>query len=187
MNSSPEIPDKFKPFHPPTVGHRLDNPIYVGTLLWDQNSTGIVADTRVLEPNAEGDIIRVPNFCKGIVDQEMWDKQTVRNVRRERLQAARAVKQEAETGKLLNATAPGVAYQVPSYGSCSLPVWPLDNPQLMHSICDEGRAGEKVHGLHLPGARCRHLSKQPPGSRGMAPHRRDLRLEGAAFPLVRGR
>ena len=80
----------LKPFQPPRIGYWLDNPIYYGELLWEQNSTGIVGDTRIVERNAEGDMIRVPDFCKPIVSRETWDAvQAVRQARRDwRKQAA---------------------------------------------------------------------------------------------------
>jgi hypothetical protein len=55
LSAHPEIPAKFKPFEPPTVGYWLDNPIYYGTLRWSQHSTDIVNDVRVVQRNEEED------------------------------------------------------------------------------------------------------------------------------------
>ena len=73
FNADPEIPAEFKPFYPDTIGYWLDNPIYYGELLWEQNATGVVDDTRVVERNAEADMLRVPDFCEPLVAREVWD------------------------------------------------------------------------------------------------------------------
>lgn len=74
LSNDPEIPASYKPFHPSTVGHWLDSRIYAGELVWDVNATGIVADTRVIEPNRSEDIIRVPGFCEPIIKPDVWDE-----------------------------------------------------------------------------------------------------------------
>src|SRR3954454_8529698 len=47
-NTSPEIPDEFKPISPFTMGYRLGSRIYIGELVWGANRTGVVNDTRVI-------------------------------------------------------------------------------------------------------------------------------------------
>ncbi len=109
LNSHPDIAPSLKPFQPPSVGYWLDNPIYYGELLWERNSTGIVGDTRVVERNAEEDMIRVPGFCKPIVSRETWDAvQAVRQARRERVAESRKQK-KGSTDKLIAPRAPGLA------------------------------------------------------------------------------
>jgi len=108
LNDHPDIPDKFKPFQPESIGYWLDNPIYYGELLWEKHSTGIVDDMRVVERNAEEDMLRVPDFCDPLVPRELWDKiQAVRQVRRDRLAKARRVRAE-DNGKQIKPPAPGM-------------------------------------------------------------------------------
>lgn len=108
LNDDPRIPDKHKPFQPETIAYWLDNPIYYGTLRFNQNATGVINDTRVVEANAPDQVLLVPDFCEGLVLRERWDNvQAVRQVRRQRSLEARARKQQSD-GKLLDATAPGL-------------------------------------------------------------------------------
>lgn len=116
LKSNPEIPAKFKEIPATTISSWLDNPIYYGELVWAANSTGIVDDMRVLEPNAEEDIVRVPEFCEGLVPRERWNKvHAVRAARSQRLITARSAKQ-LKTGKQLEAIAPGLALTYPLSG-----------------------------------------------------------------------
>lgn len=108
LNDDPDIPDKFKPFQPPTVGYWLDNPVYSGELVWAQNCTGIVDDMRVVEPNREEDITRVPDFCETIVSREVQEEiWAVRRARREQILQAREAK-AGNDGKLIDPPAPGL-------------------------------------------------------------------------------
>ncbi|MDP6718293.1 MAG: recombinase family protein, partial [Pirellulaceae bacterium] len=109
LNEHPEIPKKFKPFHTETTGNRLDNPIYYGELLWERNATGVVADVRVVERNAEEDMLRVPEFCEPIVDRETWEQvQAIRQIRRNRVAEKRRPRGEAN-GKQIEPSAPGLS------------------------------------------------------------------------------
>ena len=108
INANPRIPEEYKPFQPETIAFWLGSEIYFGTLVWGQNSTGIVDDTRVVERNAEAEVLRVPDFCEPLVTRERWNNvRAVRLIRSERALAARRRKQEAN-GKLLDAPAPGL-------------------------------------------------------------------------------
>ena len=108
LNDHPEIPEKFKPFQAPTIGYWLDNRIYSGELLWEQNSTGIVDDMRVVERNREEDMIRVPNFCKPTVSREQQEAiWAVRRARGKVMLQARA-RANAGSGKLIEPPAPGL-------------------------------------------------------------------------------
>ncbi len=74
LNNNDAISDRFKPFHADTVGHRLKSEIYRGTLVWSENSTGLVDERRVIEKNDEEHVIRVDGFCDPIVDAVTFEK-----------------------------------------------------------------------------------------------------------------
>lgn len=108
LNDDPEIPEKYKPFLPETIAYWLDNPIYYGDLRWNQHSTGIVDDTRVVEANAPDQVLLVREFCRGLISRQAWEEvQTVRRVRRTRALEARRRK-HTDDGKQIQAPAPGV-------------------------------------------------------------------------------
>lgn len=108
LNGEPRIPDEYKPFQPETVAYWLDSEIYYGDLYWGENVTGIVDDTRVVEPNAPDDVLHVPEFCEALVPRERWNNvHAVREVRSQRALAARRRKATAD-GKQLVAPAPGL-------------------------------------------------------------------------------
>jgi DNA invertase Pin-like site-specific DNA recombinase len=108
LNDDPRIPDEFKPFQPETIGYWLDSEIYFGTLCWGKNATGVIDDTRVVEPNVPEDILHIPEFCEPLVARERWSNvQAVRQVRRERWAAAQGRTTEAD-GKQIEAPAPGL-------------------------------------------------------------------------------
>lgn len=107
LNADPTIPDTLKPFSPATVGYILDNRIYYGELVWEQHSTGIINDTRVIERNAEEDMLRVSDFCALIVTRQLWDEvQALRQQRREQVMRGRARRQG--DSKLNTPPAPGL-------------------------------------------------------------------------------
>jgi DNA invertase Pin-like site-specific DNA recombinase len=111
INADPDVPEKFKPMNEHTIGYMLDNPIYVGELLWAEYSSGVVDDTRILQKNPDSEMIRVPGFCEPVYPREDWDAiQAVRNERRKRLKAAADARASAAGGgvKQLAATAPGM-------------------------------------------------------------------------------
>jgi len=104
LNQHPDIPDRFKPFQASTVGYWLRNVIYVGDLRWAANSTDVIDDARVIERNAEEDVVFVADFCEPLVPREVWDKiQAVRNARRR----PRTLATDGES-KQLEAPAPGL-------------------------------------------------------------------------------
>lgn len=107
LNKDPSIPDRFK-FFGPTVGNRLDNPIYAGTLRWDAHSTDVEDDTRVIERNPEEMVLYKTGFCEPLVDQAIFDRvQVRRTARAEALIAARGGGES--DGKLIAPIAPGLA------------------------------------------------------------------------------
>jgi DNA invertase Pin-like site-specific DNA recombinase len=108
LNAHPEIPDRHKPFYPATVGDRLQNQIYKGVLVWNENCTGIVDDVRILQPNPIEDVLVVPDFCPPLTTPETWDAvNALREARAEAIGAARGRK--SHTGdKQITAAAPGL-------------------------------------------------------------------------------
>lgn len=108
LNSDTRIPDEHKPFQPETIAYWLNSAIYCGDLVWAKNATGIVDDMRVVEPNAPEDVLHVAEYCEPLVPRERWNNvQAVRQVRRERSQAARRRKLSPDA-KQIKAQAPGL-------------------------------------------------------------------------------
>jgi site-specific DNA recombinase len=106
LNADPEIPDKFKPFNHSGVAYVLRNPIYIGELLWEENATDIIDDTRVIKRNAEEDMVRVPGFCEPLVSREAWD--AVAELRRLRSEAYWRSRRDEDSGKQIEPTTPGL-------------------------------------------------------------------------------
>ena len=88
-NACPDVPAEFKPTSPFTMGYVLSNPIYTGTLVWGVNCTGVVNDTRVVEPNPDGPL-EVKDFCAPAVFDRVRDLHAARSARTLALRAARA-------------------------------------------------------------------------------------------------
>lgn len=108
LDNDPRVPDEFKPFQPETIGSWLDSEIYCGHLSYGRVSTGIVADTRVVQRNAATEVLRVPDFCEALVPRDRWNNvQAIRTIRRERSLEARRRK-SCSDGKLLDIPAPGL-------------------------------------------------------------------------------
>src|SRR5262249_33441648 len=100
-NQSPEVPDEFKPISPHTMGYRLSNRIYVGELVWGANRTGVVNDTRVVEPNPDGAEV-IPGFCQPLVSAELFERvQRLRQARSQLILRSRKKGQEAAPAKLI--------------------------------------------------------------------------------------
>jgi DNA invertase Pin-like site-specific DNA recombinase len=91
-NTCPEIPAEFKPISPFTMGYRLRNRIYVGELVWGAHRTGVVNDTRVIEPNPDGAEV-ISDFCPPLVGVELFDR--VQQLRRARGSAIRECRRQA--------------------------------------------------------------------------------------------
>jgi DNA invertase Pin-like site-specific DNA recombinase len=104
-NASPEIPDEFKPVSATTMLYRLENPIAVGALRWGENRTGVVNDTRIVEPNPDGAEL-IPNFCTPLVSADLYERvRRLSEARGERIQRCRRGK-EADGGGAAKLIAP---------------------------------------------------------------------------------
>jgi DNA invertase Pin-like site-specific DNA recombinase len=109
INHDPDVPAKFKPFYDQSVNYWMQNPIYYGELLWEKHCTGIVDEARVIQRNADEDMLRVPNFCEALVTREVWNAvQALRSVRSERVRQARLARRQ-HTGKQIAAVSAGLA------------------------------------------------------------------------------
>lgn len=107
-NECLEIPDAFKPINPFTMSYRLKNPIAIGTLRWGYKRTGVVNDTRVVEPNPDGaELIR--DFCQPIVGVELYEGvQRLQLARGQQIRASRWRKAGDEPVKLIAPQAQGL-------------------------------------------------------------------------------
>lgn len=109
LNQNPDIPDRHKPFYDQTVNYWLKQEIYYGELVWEENSTEVIDDRRVVERNPEDQFVRVPNFCAPLVSREDWEAvQELRRARSERSRLARQAKKD-EGGKQIAAVTPGLS------------------------------------------------------------------------------
>jgi len=116
LNGRPDVPDKFRPFYPDSVGYMLDNRIYAGDLVWERNSTDIINDTRRVVPNPEEQVRVYPGFCEPLVPAELWDRvHTLRRKRSEAIKRARAAKHD-DDGKKIAPLAPGITLKHPLSG-----------------------------------------------------------------------
>jgi hypothetical protein len=96
LNENPDVPQELKPFYAATVNYWLSNPIYIGELLWEEHSTGVVDDVRVIERNADADMLRIPDFCEPLVTREVWDAvQALRSRRGEAIRRAHQARRNA--------------------------------------------------------------------------------------------
>jgi DNA invertase Pin-like site-specific DNA recombinase len=155
LNDHADIPDRFKPFQAPSVGYWLDNPIYSGELVWEQNCTGIVDDMRVIERNREEDVMRVPNFCPPTVPREQQEE--IWRVRRERSEAiirARA-RANGDGGKLIEPPAPGLTLKylltgLVKCGHCGRAM----NPASSAAYINKSGEAKRYTAYSCPGAVC---------------------------------
>lgn len=160
LNDHPDIPGKFKPFLPSTVGFYLDNPIYYGELLWAKHTTDIVDDNRVIERNAPEDVLRVPNFCPAIVPKDRWDAvQAMRQVRRDRCRPKRI-----DSDKLIAPMTLGLALKYPLSGlvfcgecglrmtasCCTYESADGTTRRYVHYICNGKTAGTCMNSTRIP-------------------------------------
>jgi DNA invertase Pin-like site-specific DNA recombinase len=115
-NANPAIPAALKPMHLDTMGYVLTNKIYVGTLEWGKNMTGVVNDTRVVEPNPDGPQVVVPDFRPPSVPRDLFDRvQADRRSRAER-RNPRPGTPPSDSAKLIAPQAPGLVLKYPLAG-----------------------------------------------------------------------
>jgi DNA invertase Pin-like site-specific DNA recombinase len=94
-NQSPDIPADFKPINPFTMGYRLSNRIAIGELVWGAHRTGVVNDTRVVEPNPDGAEV-IADFCPAIVGADLFAQvQQLRKARSQQIQQSRRRQRDA--------------------------------------------------------------------------------------------
>lgn len=91
LNRDPAIPNRLKPFQPNTVSDILSNQIYLGHMIWEQNTADYQDDVRVITPNPSDEWQTVEDYCPPIIDQERWDR--VQVLKRQRSAAHRASRQ----------------------------------------------------------------------------------------------
>ena len=109
LNSDSAIPAQFKPFYPDTIKYWLTNPIYYGTLRWENYATGIVDDTRVVEKNVEDDVLFVPDFCEPLVARELFEAVVAMFKLRSEAHARSRRKGPTGADKQITVPAPGLA------------------------------------------------------------------------------
>ncbi len=116
LNSDPDIPEEYKPFAEASVNRWLGNPIYYGELVWGEYCTDIIDDREVAERNDPADVLRIPRFCRGIIEKELFDRvEAPRSVRRQRAREARAAARNP-SDKLIRPIAPGLTIKYPLSG-----------------------------------------------------------------------
>jgi DNA invertase Pin-like site-specific DNA recombinase len=190
-NTSTEIPDDFKPVNPYTMGYRLENPIAIGTLRWGKNRTGVVNDTRVVEPNPDGPEL-IPDFCPPLVSVELYER--VRQQRRARGEQVKAIRRTRETPsgsspKLITPQSRGLTLKylltgLVRCGTCNASLRPVPSgrqskagKKYVYYACPRYYGGACPNSRHVPEdrlreaviARLRARLFPPPGQAGQAP------------------
>lgn len=162
-NANPEIPDDFKPISPFTMGYRLSNHIYIGELVWGAHRTGVVNDTRVIEPNPDGPEV-IPNFCPSLVSVELFQRlQQVRRLRSEQiLQSRQPDGEEASPPKLIAPQARGLTLKhlltgLVRCGRCQASMRPLPSgrkskagKRYVYYVCPRHYDGACPNRHHVP-------------------------------------
>jgi DNA invertase Pin-like site-specific DNA recombinase len=189
-NENPEVPADFKPISPFTMGYRLESPIAIGTLRWGKNRTGVVNDTRVVEPNPDGAEL-VPDFCPALVSVELYERvQRLRRARGEQIRAARRDRDEgAGPAKLIAPQARGLTLKylltgLVRCGSCNASMRPVPSgrqskagKRYVYYTCPRHYDKACANGRHVPEAplreavisRLRARLFPPPEQEGRAP------------------
>jgi DNA invertase Pin-like site-specific DNA recombinase len=150
LNADPAIPEQHKPFYPDTIGYWLSNPIYYGELLWEEHATGIVNDTRVLQRNAEEDMVRVPDYCEPLITREVWESVATLRKARSQAHAQRRKTTPDQPAKQIAPVAPGLVLKylltgLVRCGACGRSMRPMPSGQT-------SKAGKKYVYYACPGA-----------------------------------
>ena len=115
LNDHPSVPAELKPMHPSTIGHWLDNPIYIGELIWGTNATEVIDDVRKKEPRPAEEWERFPGFCEPLVAREVWERvHALRTARGKRAKEAR--EREKPRHGIPGIHSPGIALKYPLTG-----------------------------------------------------------------------
>lgn len=115
FNAADDCPSELKPLSPSTLTYILDNQIYYGAFVWNENSTGIVADVRVVEPNDDDEVLRIPDYCEALVSRELWDE--VNAMSQQRRHRSSTTQDDAPSSdKQIKILAPGVSIKYPLSG-----------------------------------------------------------------------
>jgi DNA invertase Pin-like site-specific DNA recombinase len=178
-NANPEIPDDFKPISPFVMGYRLENPISIGTLRWGANRTGVVNDTRVIEPNPDGAEL-IPNFCAPLVSVELYERVLqLRRIRGDQIKNTRKAKKADSNGptKLIAPQARGLTLKyllsgLVRCGCCNASMRPVSSGR-------QSKAGRRYTYFTCP----RHYD----GACGNGRHVPEDRLRAAAIARLRAR
>jgi DNA invertase Pin-like site-specific DNA recombinase len=123
LNDDQSISEDLKPFSWSTVNSWLQNEIYIGVGVWGANSTDIVNDARVIEPNPHPEEIeRVEEFCEPLISRDVFKAvNAVREARAAQMAASMAAAagkaaSDAESGKLIKPMAGGISLNHPLSG-----------------------------------------------------------------------
>jgi hypothetical protein len=183
-NGCPDIPDELKPISAYTLGYVLRNRIYIGTLVWGANCTGVINDTRVIEKNPDGPLVTVADFCPAVIDRDLFDRvQHLQSVRSESYRALRVGSDEPD--KLIAPQGARADAEVPAHRAGAVRAVPgVDAGGPVPAQDEDGREEVRVRALRLPAGRGRRVRERPVRARG-APARRGHRpAAGAAIPAA---
>jgi site-specific DNA recombinase len=132
-NDSPKIPARFKPISSFTMAYRLKNRIAIGILVWGKNRTGVVNDTRVVEPNPDGPEL-IPDFCTPLVPVDLFERvQQLFQARSARVEEQRRPATDADSpAKLITPQARGLTLKylltgLARCGSCRASMRPVQS------------------------------------------------------------
>ncbi|MCA9252025.1 MAG: recombinase family protein [Phycisphaerae bacterium] len=101
LNADPEFVAEFGEISGSSVNFILDNPIYVGTLVFNKHTTDVIDDRRVTVPNEEDEFIVVEDFCEAIIDRNIWDDvQADRRERSRKMQETRSKNKDPEAKQI---------------------------------------------------------------------------------------
>jgi hypothetical protein len=131
-------------------------------LVWGANRTGIVKDTRVVEPNPDGATV-VPDFCPPLVSRELFDRvQRQRQVRSQQVLRSRQNKAEATSAKRIAPQVRGLTLKhlltgLLRCGCCNASMRPLPSGRrskagrsYLYYVCPRHLEGACPNGRYVP-------------------------------------
>lgn len=188
-NTSPEVPEEYKPISPFTMGYRLSSRIYLGELVWGANRTGVVNDARVIEPNPDGAEV-IPNFCTPIVSAELFERvRQLRDARSAQIKGRRRGADADSPAKLIAPQTRGLTLKylltgLARCGSCKASMRPVPSgrqskagKKYVYYACPRHYDGACDNARHVPEDRLREAAVDrlrarlfpPPGREGQTP------------------